>query len=204
MKLYQKLLYAGLCLCLLCGLCACEQEKEESSSRPESSQISSIAVSSEAEPESSRFVPAEDLIPDPPEEGDPFEDEFSQNPIDKKYDSDYSLASSFSMMRQACNEAARNWRGMVDTAFRTVLQSTPAEEKDALQAEQDRWEEELDGRIEAIRKEAGDGNEGELTAARAVVLLYRDRARELCKIEFDRSGKLPDFPDLDSAASAVG
>lgn len=203
MKIMKKIFCILLCLALCAGLAACEKE-EPVSSQPESSAPSTVSSQPEPEPESSRFVPAPDLIPSSDVGEDPFEDAFSQNPIDKKYDEAYNLASSFSMMRQACNEAAGNWEAMVKVAFRSALEVTLAEEKDALQAEQDDWEAGLDTLFDEIQEAAGEGNEGVLTAAREIVLVYRERAKVLCKIKYKADGVLPEFPDPDAEVSAVG
>lgn len=198
MKNLRKYLCAGLCLALAATMAACsgETEKTPSSSQAESSAVS--VVSSEPEPESSRFVPAPDLIPSTPEasgvESDGFEDEFSQNPIDKKYDEDYSYATSFFMMQQACDEAAGQWEAMVDTAYNAALKAAPEEKRDALRQEQQQWQAELSNRIKNIRAEAGESNEGILTAAKQIVLVYRDRAKELCRIKYEADGELPPFP----------
>ncbi|MCH5353437.1 MAG: hypothetical protein J1E06_08220 [Acutalibacter sp.] len=159
----KKFFMLCLALCLTLCLTGCEEAEEVSTSVPE---VSSEAVSSEPEPESepeesSHFVPLPDLIstPDNIEEGS-FEDLFSQNPIDKKYDSDYSMAMSFSTMRQACDVAARNWKNMVDAAYQAALAATPESGKVALQKDQTDWEIALDGRIDAIREKADDSNDG--------------------------------------------
>ncbi len=199
----KKWLCAGLCAVIALGLVGCENKKPESSSLPESS---SSMVSSTPAPESSRFVPSDDLISTPSgmEEGS-FEDLFSQNPIDKKYDQDYSLASSFSMMRQACNQAARSWRDLIDTVYPLALENTPEEEKPALQKEQTEWETTVEDKIAAVREEAGDTNEGVLSSSQQVVLLYRERAMALCKIVFKATGELPEFPVSDGGnTSTVG
>ncbi len=196
----KRILCAGLCAALCAALAGCSGTAE-SSSAAESSAVS--AVSSEPEAESSRFVPAPDLIPSTPEAGsslapDSFEALFSQNPIDKKYDEDYSYASSFSMMQQACDDAARNWKNMVDTAYRAALKALPDEEKNALTQEQDDWLSETENRIDVIRQESGDDNEGILSAAKEIVLVYRDRAMELCRLKFEADGTLPEFPDAEA------
>ena len=199
----KKWLCMGFCAVMALGLAGCENKKPERSSLPESSDST---ISSTPAPESSRFTPAEDLISTPSgvEEGS-FEDLFSQNPIDKKYDQDYSLASSFSMMRQACNQAARSWRDLIDTVYPLALEQTPEEEKSALQAEQTEWETTVEDRITAIREEAGDTNESVLSSSQQVVLLYRERAMALCKIIFEATGQLPEFPSPEGGiSSAVG
>ena len=193
-------LAGSLCLCLT----GCEETKEVSTSLPEeSSEIVSSEPESEPE-ESSHFVPAPDLIstPDDIEEGS-FEDLFSQNPIDKKYDKDYSLAMSFSTLRQACDVAARNWKNMVDAAYQAAMEVASEEDQAALKQTQTQWEMELDGQIDAIREAADDSNDGILASAKQIVLLYRERAKELCKIKFDIDGTLPEFIDPNTDA-AVG
>ncbi|WP_369298522.1 hypothetical protein [uncultured Neglectibacter sp.] len=209
MKILKNLLSRSillcLALCLVAGFAACQQQNEDNTSTSLPPEENSSAVSATPEPESSHFVPAPDLISTPSgiEEGT-FEYAFSQNPIDKKYDADYSLASSLSMMRQACNQAARNWKNMVDVAYAAALEVTPEDDQSALVQQQTEWEMDLDSRIEEIREEAGDSNEGILTSARQVVLLYRDRAMTLCRIKYEADGALPDFPDLTETSSVAG
>ena len=200
----KKIVLLCLALCLAICLIGCEETKETNTSIPEeSSEI--VSSEPESEPEdSSHFVPMPDLIstPDNIAEGS-FEDLFSQNPIDKKYDSDYSFATSFSTMRQACDVAARNWKNMVDVAYQAAMEVTPEEEQGALKQEQTQWEINLETEIEDIRAEAGDTNDGILASSKEVVLLYRSRAMELCKIKFDADGTLPEFLDPNSG-DAVG
>ena len=186
---------AGLCAAMVFSLAACADTENSSlvSSQAPSTPSSSAPVSSA--PESSEFVPAEDLIPseEPTSGTEDFETAFSQNPIDQKYDDDYAIASSFSMMRQACDTAAKSWKNMIDTAFRAAMDNLSGEERTKLQDEQDLWAEELDGKIEQIRAEAPDTNEGVLDSSRQVVLLYRERAKALCKVVYDSTGELPAF-----------
>ncbi len=207
MKRLQNLLCAGLCLAMAAEMAACSNKEPAPSSSTVVSSAPSSAVSSVPEPESSHFTPAEDLIPpDSSSEGvpDPFQDEFSQNPIDKKYDEDYSLASSFSMMRQACDTAAKNWKNMVDVAYEAALEAVSEEEQISLRQEQDDWLIEVDDQVRSLRDEAGDSSEGILDAARKIVLLYRDRARELCRMKYDADGALPDFSAAMEDGEAVG
>lgn len=204
----KKIILLCLAVCLCFCLIGCEETEDVSTSVPEeSSEFVSSEPAPESEPaeESSHFVPAPDLIsnPDNIEEGS-FEDLFSQNPIDKKYDSDYSMAMSFSMMRQACDVAARNWKNMVDAAYQAAMAATPESGKIALQKDQTDWEIALDGRIDAIREKADDSNDGILASSKEIVLLYRDRAKELCKIKFDADGTLPEFIDPNEGSGAMG
>ena len=148
------------------------------------------------------------IIPPDPEtaskierEPDSFEARFSQNPIDKAYDEEYRQAMSFSMIRQACDTAARRWKAMVEASYNQALAVTTDTGKIAkLKEEQANWEEICENRVQIIREEAPEPNEGLLTAAREIVLLYRDRATELCRVYFDATGELPEFP----AEEAVG
>jgi len=208
MKNLKKYLCAGLCLALAAFMAACsgETEKTPSSSQASSGQPESSAVSSapsEPEAESSRFVPAPDLIPSTPEssgaEADGFDGEFSQNPIDKQYDEAYSHATSFSMMRQACDEAAKQWKAMVDVAYNAAMGAIPEEDQSALRQEQEQWSAGLNSRIETVRAEAGDDNEGILTASKQIVLIYRDRAMALCRVKYEADGELPEFPGEEEA-----
>lgn len=193
MKILKRALLLALCPVLLSGLFACSGEKEpESSGLPESSLA---PISSEPPVESTWFVPAKDLIPDSPEEGTQgFEADFSQNPIDKAYDESYAQAMSFSAMRQACDEAAQRWRDMVDLSYDAALALLSGEERESLRDEQSLWLSEIEGRVATIREEAGDHNEGILNASKEIVLTYRQRAMELCRVKYEQDGTLPDFP----------
>ncbi len=206
MKLLKYLALMALCMLLCAAFCSCENENNISS--PASSQAeSSSQPEFTPEPESSQFTPAEDLIPSGEGEGldDEFSAAFSQNPIDKQYDEDYRLASSFSMMQQACDTAARSWKNMIDTAYDAALAAVPEEEQAAIKESQQDWDANLDGEVEKIRSAAEETgtNEASLSAAKEIVLLYRRRAMELCKIKFEADGTLPAFPES-SDVSAVG
>lgn len=199
MKNLKKCLFAALCLALAVGLAACGTETDdvtESSSQPESSAVS--AVSSQPEV-SSTFIPADDLISTAPEvvegETEGFEYEFSQNPIDKQYDEDYSMATSYSMMRQACGDAASRWKNMVEYAYTAAIDATPEDEQYNVIQQHQQWLAELDAKLDEIHETAGDDNEGILAAEKETVLIYREHAKELCKIKYDIDGTLPDFPD---------
>lgn len=195
MKILKKFLLLALCPALLFGLAACTGGPEQvSSDLPESSLA---PVSSEPPAESAWFVPAKDLIPDSPEEGaEGFEADFSQNPIDKAYDESYAQAMSFSAMRQACDEAAQRWRDMVDLSYDAALELLSGEEREALRDEQSLWLSEIEGRVKKIWEEAGDHNEGILNASKEIVLTYRQRAMELCRVKYEQDGTLPDFPEF--------
>ena len=119
-----------LCLSLLAG---CQQNPPEPAPTPVPSAAPTAEPTLEPAPTPipTPFVPAEDLIPTPtpaPESTEPapddggFEEAFSQNPIDKAYDEDYRRAMSFSMMRQACDTAARRWREMADIAYEVTAE----------------------------------------------------------------------------------
>lgn len=195
---------AALCCALALSMAACSNAEPSSEVSSQVSSAPSSAVES-SQPESSQFVPPDDLIPTESvkPEAEDFETVFSQNPIDQQYDKDYGQAASFSMMRQACNTAAKSWENMIDVAYRAAMDAVSEEERAKLQEEQDLWADELDGKIEEIRAAAGDDNEGVLDSARQIVLLYRERAKELCKLKYDVDGELPAFetaPDDDGTA----
>lgn len=199
MKNLKKYLFAALCLALTLGLTACNSETEditESSSQAESSAVSTVSSQPEV---SSTFIPADDLISTAPEviDGDEegFEYEFSQNPIDKQYDEDYSMASSFSMMRQACGDATERWENMIEYAYTAAVEATPEDEQYLVMEQHQQWLAELDNKLDEVRENAGDDNEGILTAEKEIVLIYREHAKELCKIKYDIDGTLPEFPD---------
>lgn len=198
MKNLKKYLFAALCLTAAISLAACGSETDditESSSQVESSAVS--AVSSQPEV-SSTFIPADDLISTAPEVTDGategFEYEFSQNIIDKQYDEDYSMATSYSMMRQACGDATDRWENMIEIAYAAAVEATPEDEQHTVIEQHQQWLAELDDKLDEIHKNAGDDNEGILTAEKEIVLLYREHAKELCKIKYDIDGTLPDFP----------
>lgn len=195
MKILKKAVCLVLCLILLSGLWACEEEKELPSS---STPVSTPApVSSAPEPASSSawFSPSQDLLPSAPPEGSTgFEAEFSQNPIDREYDRAYGEALSASMMRQACDEAAASWKGMVETAYQSLLPLLSEDEQAKLLQEQDSWDHSAAEELKSIQEEAGEGTEGALKAAQQTVLFYRQRAMELCKLKYDIDGELPPFP----------
>lgn len=181
---------------MICAMAACETEQVsslESSSQPSSAPSSSMAESSA--PESSEFVPAEDLIPSeaPVSGAEDFQALFSQNPIDKQYDADYEVAASFAMMRQACDTAAKSWKNMIDVAYQSALEAASGEQRTRLQEEQSEWAQSIDEEIEQLRADAGDTNEGILESSRQIVLLYRQRAMELCRVKYDIDGELPPF-----------
>lgn len=206
MKNFKKYMIAALCLAMAAGLSGCTENTElESSSQPESSAVSEVSSAPEEEV-SSTFIPANDLISTASEvidgatEG--FEYEFSQNPIDKQYDEDYSLATSFSMMRQACGDAAKRWNNMVDIAYEAALAATPEDERYILIEEQEQWLSDLSIRLDSIRDNADDDNEGILAAEKETVLVYRTRAMELCRIKYELDGTLPNFSTEDDLEAA--
>lgn len=194
MKTAKRLFTVLGALALVLSLAACEKESgPESTALPESSAVST-APTPQPEPESSWFIPADDLIPDGVEEGtEGFEGLFSQNPIDKKYDADYARAMSFSPMLQACDEATASWEKMMDTAFQAALDTLSGQERDSLQEDQDIWERNAAQQTETAESEAGSDNTAILTAAKEKVLLYRERAKELCQIVYEASGAMPEF-----------
>ena len=207
----KRLLCALLALLLCLGMLAACEGQPKPAPTPEPTVAPTPNPEPTAaptpEPEATPFIPSSDIIPTDPEVEtqlirDPasFEAVFSQNPIDKQYDQDYSQAVSFSMIRMACDSAAKRWKTMVETTYQADLELiTDTGENATLREEQAEWEEICENRIQIIRDEADDSNEVLLSAARAIVLVYRDRAKELCQIYFDATGALPEFPAEEAA-----
>ena len=198
MNAFKKWMSAALCAAMILSLTACSKTEAPSQVSSQASSAPSSTVESSQEssaPESSEFTTSEDLIPSgaPSSGAEDFEAAFSQNPIDKKYDEEYSMASSFAVMRQACDTAAKSWKNMIDVAYRSALDSVSDEERDRIQAEQDEWAAGLDQRIEQLRADAGDDSEGVLNSSKQIVLLYRERAMELCREVYAATGELPPF-----------
>lgn len=198
MNSWKKSFCVGLCLALSASLAACSQEEDAASgsSLPSTPTPSAVSSTLESEgPESSQFIPSEDLIPSQPaEEGEEaFHELFSQNPIDQKYNADYAAAVSFSMMRQACDEAAESWKAMALTAYQKAASTVSGDELSQLQSRQDLWERETEQQVSKLREDAGSDPGAMLNAARQIVLLYRGRAEELSKIVYSATGGLPSF-----------
>lgn len=190
---FKKILCVFLSTALIFTLAACEQTEpvsSEVSETPESSVVSEVS-----EVESTPFVPATDLIPNSeiPEESADFYAVFSQNPIDRQYDADYAAATSFGMMRIACEDALGRWDAMIDIAYTAALDCLQGTENGELQQEQSLWDTKAEDEAENIRAGYGDTNEGILKAEKEIVLLYRSRAMELCEIVYDATGELPSF-----------
>lgn len=203
----KRILCLFLSLLLVIGLAACSGQEEPEPSAPEATPTPAVtevpeetpSPEPEATPIATPYYPASDLIP---VESDivpgSFEALFSLNPYDARYDQEYEDASSFSMMRQACDDAASRWLNMVNYAYEKALEILPADQAASLREGQEDWLSVLETRVQVIRDNAGSDTEGILTAAREIVLLYRDRAQELCRVIYEATGALPDFPDFDA------
>ena len=194
--LFKRILCALLCAVTVFSLAACEENE------PVSSEVSEVqessAMSEIPEPESSEFIPSQDLIPSGDTTGDSsdFYAAFSQNPIDKQYDADYAAADAFGMMRAACSSAAERWEAMVDIAYAEAVLCVQGNMQEELQNGQAVWESRVEGDIEDIRAEYGDTNEGILNSEKEIVLYYRSRAMELCETVYNATGELPDFEQV--------
>ena len=192
----KALACAALCAGLVLSMAACENTENSSLVSSEAPSAPSSSAPASSMPESSESAPSSDgpVSSESPSTGaEDFEAAFSQNPIDQKFDDDYSVASSFTMMRKACDTAAKSWKNMIDTSYREALETVSGEERTKLQEEQDQWADELDGKIEQLRADAGDSDEGVLESSRQIVQLYRERAMALCKAVYEATGELPAF-----------
>ncbi len=206
----KPLLCALLALSLCLGLGACQEQPKpapsSSSSEAEATPTPTPAPTPTPEPASSIFIPAPDLISLDPEtqtkiyqEPDSFEAQFSQNPIDKQYDEDYSRASSFSMILMACDDAARRWKTMTESAYQACLTVLEQAEQAALREQQAQRQLDLEAAVQVLRQGDDGTNESKVSIARQTVLLYRDWAKALCETYFNAAGKLPEFPDSEIA-----
>lgn len=203
MTTLKKWLCLALALTLALSLSACEKEEKPSSQVEESSLVSSEPAPTPEptpQPESSAFVPAPDLIPPESGETGDFEALFSQNSIDRQYDADYGAASSASLMLRACDSAARRWKDMADSAYEAALAVLDSDGRAALREEQEKWRDDVETEITILRETSGEDSEGVLTAARGTVLLYRQRAMDLCRVVYDATGSLPEFPEITGQA----
>ena len=200
---------AALAGALALGLTACGEEQAVSSS------AAPTPVSSAVEP-----TPTPELTPTPaptpsptpaptpePESALPvgdFETEFAENPIDQQFQESMSLATSYTIMQQACDQAAASWQTMIDVAYDTAQRALSAEEWEQVQGEQAQWEAELDGKVDALRALSDDTPDGAISTAQEIVDLYRQRARALCQACYQVTGQMPDFEAALSQGEPVG
>lgn len=190
-NMVYRLAAAALAGALALGLTACGEEKTVSSSAASAPVSSAAEATPTPEPESSLPV------------GD-FDTEFEENPIDQQYQESLSLATSYTIMQQACDEAAANWKRMIDVAYDTAQRALSGEDLEQVQAEQEQWESELDGKVDALRALSGDSPDSAISTAQEIVGLYRQRARELCQACYQVTGQMPDFEAALSQGEPVG
>ncbi len=212
-NMVYRLAAAALAGALALGLTACGEEKTVSSSAA-SAPVSSAAEATptpEPTPEPTPKptpTPAPTATPTPePESSLPvgdFDTEFEENPIDQQYQESLSLATSYTIMQQACDQAAANWKRMIDVAYDTAQRALSGEDLEQVQAEQEQWEAELDGKVDALRALSGDSPDSAITTAQEIVGLYRQRARELCQACYQVTGQMPDFEAALSQGEPVG
>lgn len=204
MKGFGKLLSLTLCAALLLTTAACSQEEKDMSS-----QVSTPSVSAVESEESLSSQPTPTPTPSPSPSPTPetesssslessqaagdFDGEFAANPIDAKLEEDLLIASSTTLIQQAYDTAAQSWQTLIRTAYDDSLDVCPEEEVVEIEQEQSDWELNLDTQLSQIREEQEDT----ISASKAVVDYYRQRAETLCRAVFEASGKMPQFPSVD-------
>lgn len=204
MKGFGKLLSLTLCAALLLITAACSQEEKDMSS-----QVSTPSVSAVESEESLSSQPTPTPTPSPSPSPTPetesssslessqaagdFDGEFAANPIDAKLEEDLLIASSTTLIQQAYDAAAQSWQTLIRTAYDDALDVCPEEEVVEIEQEQSDWELNLDTQLSQIREEQEDT----ISASKAVVDYYRQRAETLCRAVFEASGKMPQFPSVD-------
>ena len=122
-----------------------------------------------------------------------FQKAFAGNAIDSQFELEYSRSTSATLMVQACNDAAQRWKNMIDVAYQSVLDLSDDGQRESVKETQDQWAAVLDQKLQEIRDDAGDGADAPLEIARGAMLLYRERAAELCSIQYANDGTLPSF-----------
>lgn len=124
---------------------------------------------------------------------DGFEEAFAENPIDKQLAEDLDVASSSSAILKAYENAGTYWRAMVPLAYAAAGEVSDEEGRAQLEQEQQAWEDSIDGIVAEIEEKNGDSGDGKITAARQIEERYRETAKILCEIVFEKTGELPDF-----------
>ena len=124
------------------------------------------------------------------------------------------MAASTSAIVRAYTDATHHWQSMIGIAYYEALSALSGEEAAFLEAKQTQWEEEIQGRIEAINAQAaedypddGTGSitgEGQIWAASQICALYEERARVLCWEKFAADGVMPDFSEAMPNTEAMG
>lgn len=213
MNRFKSIFCVFLVLMTAAMLAGCKNEglsssAPESSESPESSQ-SSLAIS----PEPSAV---EELTPEPTREPSKpsskpesqpapagFEELFDANPIDAQLQYDLSIATNTNAILQAYDDNNWYWTVTINNTFQAVQELLSGEELSQLQQEQDQWSITVEEELNAIKEENGSGAEGIIGTAQMTGEKYRERAKALCQLYFDLTGKLPDF-DLSMSDEPVG
>lgn len=211
MNRLKSVLCALLALLLVAMLAGCENAKSgpepnsEISSGPSSSALesseSSLAESSEPESskaEESGSVEAASAEPESTSEDgegskDGFEALFDANPIDAKLQEDLDFAANGNAILNAYNDNIRYWNVMVSLSFEAALDQL--DDQAQLRQEQEKWEANLEKELNAIQEENDGSADGIIAAARMTGEKYRERAKALCRLYFNGTGKLPDFEE---------
>ena len=164
-------------LCMAALLPACSPETGSSESTPVSSQTSQTSSQSggmrddpSSEPEDSSSdaggESSEDssgqnsgILPDISADDPAFVRLFAENPIDRDYANEVETAASTGQMLAVNNRYIDLWKAEVDGAYRTLLEKTQGEGKEAIQKEQQEWAEGIGDAIASIDESAqGDGS----------------------------------------------
>lgn len=185
-------------LCMAALLPACSPETGSSESTPVSSQTSQTSSQSggmrddpSSEPEDSSSdaggESSEDssgqtsgILPDISADDPAFVRLFAENPIDRDYANEVETAASTGQMLAVNNRYIDLWKAEVDGAYRTLLEKTQGEGKEAIQKEQQEWAEGIGDAISSIEESAqGDGSARQLEITGQILAFYRSRAASL-------------------------
>lgn len=126
-------------------------------------------------------------------EDEQFQKAFAGNAIDSQFELEYSTSTSLTLMSQACNHAAERWKLMIDIVYQEVLELAGEDDRNSIKSAQEEWAAGVGGRLQEIRDAAQEASGGALEAARSTMLLYRERAVQLCELQYSLNGTLPDF-----------
>ena len=121
-----------------------------------------------------------------------FQQAFSGNAIDSQFELEYSTSTSLTLMSQACSHATERWKLMIDMVYQDVLGLAEEADRDSIRASQEEWSAGAEERLQEIRNAAQETG-GALEAARGTMLFYRERAAQLCELQYEINGTLPDF-----------
>lgn len=193
---FTVLLMACALLILPAALSGCQEQL--SPSQPASSAAAPTPEPEPTQEPASSSADSSDSSQEPEATGAPvqvsgFEEAFAENPIDARLSDDLDAASSSSAILKAYENAGKRWKAMIPIAYSAAMEVTAGDDRAQLEQDQKVWEETIDGIVETIREENGDGSDGKLTASRLIQERYRTTAESLCEIYFAGTGELPDF-----------